>query len=300
MLVTSDDSSENTNTSMPDFAENISSKQNIGTYKEDRERIAAPPEHHFARVYAQDDEAITRNYYAESAFHSSFWLRVQRWFLVNTFAPQWLPSILRRTFMGYLIALLLQAITIVVTLFIIHLFPTFAFTALLEILVIAFVALSFGTGPSLLATLTGLLLLNIFVLSSASFMSGTNVQASIENLLFLIVGVTISITASQVERARRSAYAERTLFNAVIETVPDSVSVYDAQGRLVRLNSTGRRLEREDGYEPLTRSHSTGKLRSPEGDVLQQEQLPARYMAKPSLQWRCSGAERNNRLAISR
>lgn len=271
MLVTSDDGSEKDRIDTSEFAENVTSSR-----EDERMQGASrtgPLQHHFARAYAQQDEAITKNYYANDASRPSLWLRLQRWFLVNSFTPQWLPRPLRNMIVGYLLALCLQLITTIIVMFLMHLFPTFAFSTLLDILVIAFITISFGTAPGLFATLVGLSLLNAFVLSPGTIW-GSSIEHTIENVLFLIVGITISISASQIERARRSAYAERTLFDAVIETMPDSVSIYDAQGRLVRLNSVGRRIEEHQGHEPLHRAYITGKLQMPTGTLLQQEQHP--------------------------
>ncbi|HCI78587.1 MAG TPA: hypothetical protein DHW02_02730, partial [Ktedonobacter sp.] len=268
MLVTSDDGSEKDPLDISELAENVTSY-------EDRSGNDATttPQHHFARVYAQQDEAIARNYYANNSPHPSWQLRLQRWFLVNTFTPPWLPRPIQHTYVGYIFALLLQIIVVLIMIALMHLFSAFTFLSLLTILAVAFTAISFGTAPSLFSTLSGLLLIDFFVLSP--FMQGRNsIQYALENILFLVVGVIISISASQVERARRSAYAERTLLNAVIETVPDTVSIYDAQGRLVRSNSAGRSQDNKRVYEPLHRSYTTGKLQTPDGATVQQEQLP--------------------------
>ncbi len=240
----------------------------------DRER---PAQHRFARAYGgQREDALTDNYYAQVTPRSSFWLELQRWFLVNTFAPQWLPKQWEHPIVGYIIGLALQVIAAFGTISLMHIFPTFAFSGLLEILCVAVVALNFGTGPSLLSTLVGITLLNFFVLSPSSSLSLNDVQNFVESILFLLVGITISIVASQVERARRGAIAERNLLDAVIETVPDGVSLYDAQGRLVRLNGAGRRLEKERGMRYPTFTATTGKLRTPSGSFFRQEDLPVR------------------------
>ena len=270
MLVTSDDGSEKDRMDVSELAENVTSSY------EDRSRndATATPQHHFARVYAQQDEAIAKNYYANNSLRPSWRLRLQRWFLVNTFSPQWLPLPLQRIYVGYIFALLLQILIVALMIVLIHFFSAYTFLSLLTILAVAFTAISFGTGPSLFSTLAGLFLINFFVLSNRNFWGSSDSQQAIENILYLVVGVTISISASQVERARRSAYAERTLLNAVIETVPDSVSIYDTQGRLVRSNNAGRRLEGEREYEPLHRTYVTGKLQTPDGVAFEQEQLP--------------------------
>ncbi len=233
-----------------------------------------PAQYRFARAYSQHKDAQTDNYYANTTTRRSLWLELHRWFLISTFAPQWLPKWWQHPVVGYLISIVLQIIAGLGTTFLMHLFPTFAFSGLLEIFCVAIIALNFGTGPSLLATLVGMVLLNFFVLPPRSSLSLNDIQDLVENTLFLLVGVTISIVASQVERVRRGAIAERTLLDAVIETVPDSVSVYDAQGRLVRLNNAGRRTEEEQGIRYPALTATTGKLRTPNGDSFPQANLP--------------------------
>lgn len=235
-----------------------------------------PPQHHFARAYSQQEDSLTSNYYARTTPRASFWLMLQRLFLVNTFAPQWLPKRWHHPIVGYFAALLLQVVAVFGTLSLTHIFPPFAFTGLLETLVVAVIALNFGTGPSLIATIVGLFLLNLFVLPPHENWALGETQELVENVLFLLVGVTFSVVASQVERARRGAIAERTLLDAVIETVPDSVSIYDAQGRLVRLNDAGRRMEKEQGIELPTYTSSTGKLRTVKGNLFPPEELPVK------------------------
>ena len=270
MLVTSGDDSEKDPIEQTEFAESVAFP---GEDVQD-ELAFGNLQPHFARVYMQRDEAITRDYYTNPLSAPSFKSRVQRWLLLNTFAPQWLPKLLQHTFVSYIIAVLLQIVAIALVMLLLHLFPTFVFPSVLLVFAIAFTAISFGTGPGICATVVGLLLFDFFIRPMWSLDSGGNMQQTIENLLFLLVGVSMSVSASQVERARRSAYAERSLFNAVIETMPDSVSIYDAQGRLVRLNSVGRRVQHEQGYEPLNSSYTTGKLQTPSGQQVQQEQLP--------------------------
>ncbi len=239
-----------------------------------------PAQYRFARAYGQREDALTNNYYAQTTQRSSFWLELQRWFLVNTFAPQWLPRPWQHPIVGYVIGVALQIIAALGTILLMHIFPTFVFSGLLEILFVAIIALNFGTGPSMLSTLVGILLLNFFVLPPRSSLSLNEIQSFVESILFLLVGITISVVASQVERARRGAIAERNLLDAVIETVPDGVSIYDGQGRLVRLNSAGRRLEEEHGIRYPAFTAPTGKLRTPTGSFFPQDELPVRRALK--------------------
>ncbi len=269
MAIKPDDNTiDNEPNNKSDKHEQMSSSDSLSV---DKER---PAQYRFARVYSQREDALANNYYARATSNTSFWLELQRWFLVNTFAPQWLPKPWQHPVVGYVIGIALQIVAALSTVLIMHIFPTFVFSGLLEILCVAIVALNFGTGPSLLSTLLGIIFLNFFVLPPRSSLSLNEVQSFVESILFLLVGITISVVASQVERARRGAIAERNLLDAVIETVPDGVSIYDAQGRLVRLNGAGRRLEEERGIRSPTFTATTGKLRTPSGNSFPEEILP--------------------------
>ncbi|GAC1621206.1 MAG: hypothetical protein NVS4B11_14020 [Ktedonobacteraceae bacterium] len=259
---------EDDHQSTPDRNTKTSSSQSI---QSDQDR---PAQYRFARAYSQREDALANNYYIQATPHTSFWLTIRRWFLVSTFAPQWLPKRWHHPVVGYLIGTILQVVAALGTILLMHIFPTFAFSGLLAILCVAIIALNFGTGPSLLSILVGIMLLNFFVLTPSFSLSLNEVQRIVESALFLLVGVTISIVANQVEQARRGAIAERTLLDAVVETVPDSVSIYDAQGRLVRLNNAGRRLEEERGIRYPAFTATTGKLRTPSGGFFPQEELP--------------------------
>ncbi len=82
---------------------------------------------------------------------SSWW----PWLLAHTFVPRWAPARWRRPVIGYGLAVLLQVVAAATTRLLTGTFPTYSFPGLLEIVVVALIALSWGAGPSLLATLVG-------------------------------------------------------------------------------------------------------------------------------------------------
>ncbi|MFL5625045.1 MAG: ATP-binding protein [Ktedonobacteraceae bacterium] len=173
------------------------------------------------------------------------WQSALHWLLNHSFSPSWLPHSLRHPVVGYIIAILLQLIAIFLTLLLVQVYPAFLFSGLLGIMAIALVALNWGAGPSLMATLVGVILLDYLILEPR-FSWALDGQSLVAMLLFLLVGLTLSITASRFERTRRSAetlatslITERTRLEAVIETVPDAISIHDAQGTIVRLNKMG-------------------------------------------------------------
>jgi PAS domain S-box-containing protein len=173
--------------------------------------------------------------------------RLRTWFISSTFTPPWLPERLQHPVFGYLVALLLQIIAVLVTLYLDDTLQTFIFIGSLEVLAIALVALSWGVGPSVVATFFGACLF-YYVILPPHFSWTARAPGDIYQLLLVIlIGLAISIVASQTERARRRAQRladsltkEHARLEAIIETVPDIVTIYDKRGRMVQMNGIGR------------------------------------------------------------
>ena len=212
---------------------------------------------------------------------AQFWAPL-RWLQVNSFTPAWLPKSLRHPMLGYFVAILLQIIAVLITMSLVQLYPSFAVTGLLGALAVALVALNWGAGPSLLATLAGVVLLNFVIMAPHFVWTFSGAKSIVETLLFLLVGSTISIVASQIARTRHNAeelatslMTERARLEVVIEAVPGAVSIHDAQGRIVRLNRMG--LENAGSgrsKETLVDSQRTYAVRTPAGEPLPLENFP--------------------------
>jgi len=133
------------------------------------------------------------------------WQWVQR----NTFAPSWLPVRWRHPVAGYVFAVLVQALAILLTVLLLTAFPRLAFSSALVLLAVVLVALNWGAGPSLVAAVIGVMLFNFAVLpprlvwSLASFLDGVAL------ILLVSVGLAMSLLASSVERSKRHAEEER-------------------------------------------------------------------------------------------
>jgi signal transduction histidine kinase len=80
----------------------------------------------------------------------------------------------------------------------------FPYHGALSFLVVAFVALRWGMGPSLVATLVGAALLNYFILPPRATWS-LGASQLVATLVFLSVGLSTGVLASRTERARRIA-----------------------------------------------------------------------------------------------
>ncbi len=130
---------------------------------------------------------------------------VRRWFGENTFVPEWLPAGWRRPFASYGLAGALEFAAAFATLGLVRAFPTFSFPEALIILVVAMVALTWGAGPSLAATLLGTILLEVAVLPNTPNGGLQHAGDVLEIGLCLAVGGIVSIVSSGTERARRKA-----------------------------------------------------------------------------------------------
>jgi PAS domain S-box-containing protein len=109
--------------------------------------------------------------------------------------------------MGYLAAILTPVGAIILTFLLLHLFPTFAFPGAIMILAILGVALLWGTGPGLFATLWGTVLLDSIILPPRFSWSLHTLGSIFETCLFLFIGVIISLVTSRIEHARAEAVA---------------------------------------------------------------------------------------------
>jgi PAS domain S-box-containing protein len=178
-----------------------------------------------------------------------FWSKLYRWFRMNSFSPRWLPEPLRHPAVGYLAALLIEAAAVFGSLLLVLWCPEFAFKAMLPVLAVILVALSWGAGPGLLATLWGALLLDIFILPPIVAWDNGGGNDLFSLLLFLMAGSLISAVAGQNSWSRRRAEAmarslqeeqtrterERLRLRTLFNFLPAPVGMVDAQGHYLEI-----------------------------------------------------------------
>jgi signal transduction histidine kinase len=133
------------------------------------------------------------------------WQWLLHWLRANTFTPSWLPPHMRHAPAGYLIAVLLEGSAVLLTLLLGHAFAGLAFPDLLCVLIVVVVALNFGAGPSLAATLASATLLDYFLLPPVLSLGPKSKSDWGSLVLLMLVGIAISVAASQVARERRAA-----------------------------------------------------------------------------------------------
>ena len=198
-----------------------------------------------------------------------------KWFQANTFAPSFLSGIWSRPIFGYFVACIGQLIIVLGLLALFHTYPSFRFLEGPLILFILLVALGWGAGPSIVALLVGAVLLIFFVFPPAYSLSIDRSSDVIELLLYIAVGLTISILASNTERARRTSEQLRLRLDTIIDAIPDSIVLYDLQGRCIQQNRVAREIGNAKN-PPLSVEEMPGQLaiRRAGGETFPFEALP--------------------------
>ncbi len=158
---------------------------------------------------------------------TAVWARVWQWTQSNTFLPIWLPEPLRQPVAGLALAALLELCASVVSLLLVTAVPSFSFLGIVDLLVVALIALTWGAAPSLLAALVGAISLETFVLPATVGGDLSRPINLMEALIFLVACGVIGVIASSTERARRRAVDANTA----------------AQARLLALRETNARTD---------------------------------------------------------
>lgn len=183
-------------------------------------------------------------------------LTPQLWPKENTCAtergrPRWQLPLL-----GYLVALFLEVAAASLTLLVVHHLPIFALQGTLILLGIVCCASIWGRGAGLFATLVGTALLELVVLPSALPWFLTKASAGMCVAMFLLVGLSISLVASQNREAGRRAAKmadllgeaharaerERLRLRTVLDVLPAAVGMMDAQARVLETNPASKAL----------------------------------------------------------
>jgi PAS domain S-box-containing protein len=238
-----------------------------------------------------------------SSFHSLLkqgFDNTRQWFAKNTFSPYWLKGQWRHPFASYSMAVLLELCALLLTFLLARLFTSFVFPGALTFITVTFIALSWGAGPGLIATLLGALLINYAVIAPYFVWDVDGWDDVIELLLFIGVGIGIAVIASQTEKARRNAeqsrqdaeefaaslqQAERVAaarasqLEATFEAITDMVLLYDKDGNVLYVNPAARDLygvETRPEYYARAAHERLARyvVRNEQGQVLSREQWP--------------------------
>jgi K+-sensing histidine kinase KdpD len=191
------------------------------------------------------------------------WSAVQRWFATNAFAPPWFPRRWRHPLVGYFVAVVLQLLLTGCDLLLLLRYPDLTTHHIFLVLGVVIVALSWGVGPSLVATLTGAILLySVVLFTPLSWPQATETDVA-ELILFLLICGAISALSSQTQRARFKAEQarraaeqlaaslaqeharselEQQRLQAVLEVLPVGVCMVNAVGEVLTRNQADRAI----------------------------------------------------------
>lgn len=193
----------------------------------------------------------------EQGTHSTLpWQRLCRMASASIFCPAWLPVPWNTPLFAYGSAIGLCAGTTLLTWFFLMLFPDTALWGIFIQTAILVVALFWGIGPGLVATLLGTLSLDVILLSPVWSWSVASIQSFIELGAFLIIGIAINLLVNRIVRAQRQitrlmkqleqekadAAMQARQLSILFEAVPDAITVFDAQGQVVQMNEGARQL----------------------------------------------------------
>jgi PAS domain S-box-containing protein len=193
------------------------------------------------------------------------WKRLTHSLRATISTPEWLPAPWNHPISSFVFALLLPLVSIILTLLLKQIFHTFVFPGVLIFMTILVVAILWGTGPGLFATLWGTILFNVIVLSPQYAFSANTFQDVFETCFLLVVGITMSLIVSRIEHVRAEAVSahleieklvtqlereqdalrqaqqlateQASEMEAFFEAMVDGIYIYDSQGHLLRMNA---------------------------------------------------------------
>ncbi len=211
----------------------------------------------------------------QSGKHKKGWRALPNWFLQNTFTSRFLAPPLHHPVAGYLVALIAQCIALVLTAFLTMLFPTFRFPGALFLLGTLLVALGWGALPSIVATFIGGILLIFFLLPPYLSLTLAQIGDGVGIALYFIVGCSIGLFASQIQRAREQAEQLASRLDGILQAIPDPMLLYDVHGRSTPLNRAAQRRDVVLVQDMmLTDALSALNIRSVDGELLTEDNVP--------------------------
>ena len=184
------------------------------------------------------------------------WSALCQWFEANISGPRGLSSWWDQPRERYLLPSLVEIGAAGLTLLVLRPLPLFALQGSLLLLGVVVVALTWGAGPSLVATLVGTALLELLVIPPYASRLLQGMADSRSGVVVLLVGCSISLIAGQRGRARRQAEEwasalraekarsdmERERLRTLLEVLPAAVSMVDTQGHILERNQASKAI----------------------------------------------------------
>src|SRR5260221_4130133 len=133
------------------------------------------------------------------------WRALSRWLQGNALTPKWLPSRWRQPLVGYLLAVVLTLLVVALEVVAIQRFPNADDIAgILIFLLILFIGLNWGAGPSVLATVLGTLLLYYVIYPPPLIIKLKDLVDELQGGFVFFGGLCLTYMAREREHHRRA------------------------------------------------------------------------------------------------
>ena len=130
---------------------------------------------------------------------------IQRWLVAHSFISSWVPAALQPWFVGYLLAIVLQVLVIIIIELLVPLYPAFSIIEAPVLFVELGLSFVWGSGPGILATLLGTVLLVFLVMSPNFPFEAQRLEDGISIVLYLGIGLMSVLMVSQAQRMKTNA-----------------------------------------------------------------------------------------------
>ncbi len=180
----------------------------------------------------------------QGGFVSTTWHQLSGWIHTNTFTPYWAPARLRHPLIGYLAAVVLAGVAAGLTMLLSLWVPGFTSFSPLLFLAVVLVALIWGIGPSLVATVVGSALVSYLFYPPRFTFSINSLNEAASFVLILVAGIIVSMLTGRVASARLQADEARLQADAHSAQLRTALAALEeARGRLdTFLGVTGHEL----------------------------------------------------------
>ena len=180
----------------------------------------------------------------QGGFVRTTWRQLGGWIHTNTFTPYWAPARLRHPLIGYLGAVILAGVAVGLTLLLSMWVAGFTSFSPLLLLAVVLVALVWGVGPSLVATVVGSALVSYLFYPPRFTFSINSLDEAASFVLILVTGIIVSTLTGRVAWARLEADEARQEADAHSAQLRTALAALEeARGRLdTFLGVTGHEL----------------------------------------------------------
>jgi PAS domain S-box-containing protein len=179
-------------------------------------------------------------------------LHVQRfwtWIQEHTTAPPWLPSWLRHPQAGVLVGLALIGVIFVVAPLLLPSIHGVPLSIFMLFVAIVLTALVWGTGPSSLVTILGIVVVDHIQWDPRPALTPESAAIAMDDFFTLVIGLLIGFLAGQnveahkrAERLRELSEEHRQHLDTVLQVQPAGIVLSDAKGKLLQYNDAFRAI----------------------------------------------------------